>query len=197
MSRFRTLLRFGTTASYIYMKKILIFLSLLAVAVIERLWFDLGPNVELIMVASILASMYLGRKWGVALALIALAMTDLVIGNTMIMVFTWSAFALIAFGGKLLKNFRGNKQILASGGYGLVSALWFYFYTNFGVWLITPMYEKSWSGLIMCYTMALPFLRIHAVSSGLLIVGSLSIIKIIESLKNLGTQLKSEAVPQL
>lgn len=178
-------------------RKIAIFLVLLLVALAERLWFDLGPNVELIMVASVLASMYLGRKWGAGLAVLALALSDMVIGNTMIMVFTWSAFAVIGFGGYLIKKWQGSKQVVAAGGYGLVSALWFYFYTNFGVWLITPMYEKSLSGLVLCYTMALSFLRIHAVSSGLFLTGAIVVIQIINNLKSLGIRWKAEAVPQL
>ena len=41
-------------------------LGLIAVAVSERLWWDLGPNVELVMMSSVLASVYLGRRFGVA-----------------------------------------------------------------------------------------------------------------------------------
>jgi len=161
------------------LKKTLIFLLLLIVALAERLWFDLGPNVELIMLTSVLASMYLGKKWGVALAILALALSDLVIGNTMIMVFTWSAFAGIAFLGGLIKKWKGGKRVVVAGGYGLVSALVFYFYTNFGVWLISGMYQKTLAGLIKCYVMALPFLRLHAVSSVVLLTGSVLIVNIL------------------
>ncbi len=181
-------------------KKVLIFISLLSLALVERLWFDLGPNVELVMVTSVLASMYLGRKWGMSLAILALALSDLVIGNTMIMVFTWSAFLVIGWGGEWIKKWRGNKRIVAAGSYGLVSALWFYFYTNFGVWLITPMYEKNLSGLIQSYVMGLPFLKIHALSSMMLLSGGILTVQLFKkliSLKGLGIWCKSRAVPQL
>ncbi|MBU1085514.1 hypothetical protein KKB06_04165 [Patescibacteria group bacterium] len=160
-------------------KKILIFLGLLLVALAERLWFDLGPNIELIMVASVLASMYLGRKWGASLAVVALALSDLVLGNTMIMLFTWSAFFVIGFNGRWINKWKGGRRIVAGSGYGLVSALGFYFYTNFGVWLITPMYEKTFGGLIKCYVMALPFLRLHAVSSVFLVGGGVAILDLV------------------
>ncbi len=153
------------------MSKILIFLGLLIIALVERLWLDLGPNIELVMVTSVLASMYLGRKWGAGLAVLTLFLSDLIIGNTAIMIFTWSAFMMIGWGGKWIKKWHGDKQILVAGVYGLISALWFYFYTNFGVWLMTSMYEKTFSGLIKCYTMALPFLRLHAVSNMFLVSG--------------------------
>jgi uncharacterized protein DUF6580 len=182
------------------MKKILIFLGLLTLALIERLWLDLGPNVELVMLMSVLASMYLGKKWGVALAILVLALSDLVIGNTMIMVFTWSAFGVIAFGGSMIKNWQGNKKVVAAGSYGLASAMWFYGYTNLGVWLVSGMYQKTFEGLIKCYVMGLPFLRIHAVSSVLFLSGGVIVVELINkliSLKKSGIRCESGAVPQL
>ena len=38
-----------------------------------------------------------------------------------------------------------------------MSAFIFYFITNFGVWLFSNFYEKSFFGLIECYTLAIPF----------------------------------------
>ncbi|MFC1630124.1 DUF6580 family putative transport protein [Patescibacteria group bacterium] len=31
--------------------------------------------------------------------------------------------------------------------------------TNFAVWIFTPWYQKTLSGIIQCYVMALPFFR--------------------------------------
>lgn len=162
--------------------KIILFTGLLILALAERLWLDLGPNVELIMVTSVLASMYLGKKWGAGLAVLALAVSDMVIGNTMIMVFTWSAFTVIGMGGYLVKKWQGSKRVMAAGGYGLISAWWFYFYTNFGVWLITPMYQKNLKGLVECYMMGLPFLRIHLVTSVILVSGGVLVIELVRLL---------------
>ena len=39
--------------------------------------------------------------------------------------------------------------------YGLI----FFLLTNFSVWLFTPWYSKDISGLLYCYTLALPFFR--------------------------------------
>jgi len=171
-------------------RKIILFVCLVIAAISERLWFDLGPNIELVMTVSVLASIYLGRRWGVGVALISLAISDLVIGNTLIMIFTWSAFALIAFGGKMIKG------PLMGAGYGLVGALFFYFYTNFGVWLIGNWYPHTLAGLIQSYVMGLPFLKLHAVSSMLLLGGTLSIIKLV-TLSFRVSRWKSGAVPQL
>ncbi len=174
------------------MKNLFISLVLIAVAVSERLWFDLGPNIELVMTASVLASIYLGRKWGITVALISLAMSDFFLGNSLIMIFTWSGFALIAWGGRGLKGKNG----LFGAGYGLAGALFFYFYTNFGVWLIGNWYPHTLAGLIQSYVMGLPFLKLHAVSSMLLLGGTLSIIKLV-TLSFRVSRWKSGAVPQL
>lgn len=174
------------------MKNLFISLILIVIAVGERLWFDLGPNVELVMTVSVLASICLGKRFGVAVALLSLIISDLVIGNTLIMVFTWSAFALIAWGGRWLKN----KNWLFGAGYGLAGALGFYFYTNFGVWLISGLYPHTVSGLINSYLMGLPFLRLHMISSMIFLGGTLSIINLF-NLRFRVSRCKSGAVPQL
>lgn len=171
-------------------RKIILFLSLVTIAVAERLWFDLGPNIELVMTASVLASIYLGRRWGAGVALISLAISDLVIGNTLIMIFTWSAMALIACGGKMIKG------PLMGAGYGLAGALFFFFYTNFGVWLIGNLYPHTWQGLVNCYIMGLPFLRLHAVSSTVFLGSTISLINLF-NLRIWVSRWKSGAVPQL
>ena len=63
------------------MKNLFISLGLIFLAVAERLWLDLGPNVELVTLMSVLASVYLGRRWGVAVALVALIISDLILGK--------------------------------------------------------------------------------------------------------------------
>lgn len=174
------------------MKNLLISFVLIAVAVSERLWFDLGPNIELIMTASVLASIYIGRKWGMAVALISLAVSDFFLGNTAIMIFTWSGFTVIAWGGRWLKGKNG----LLGAGYGLAGALFFYFYTNFGVWLIGNLYPYTFSGLIQSYVMGLPFLRLQAVGSMVFLGSSISLINLL-NLRFRVSRCKSGAVPQL
>lgn len=175
------------------MKRLSLSLILIFPAVAERLWWDLGPNVELIMTASVLATMYLGRKWGVAVALISLAISDLVLGNTLIMIFTWSGFALIALAGTIIK-----RRAMVAGIYGLAGALWFYFYTNFGVWLIGGLYPHTLAGLMRSYVMGWPFLRLHAVTSVLFLTVSVTLFEILIAFKvKRGIRFNSGAVPQL
>jgi len=146
---------------------------LVFIALAERLWFDLGPNIELITLVSVIASIYLGRRWGVGVAVVVLILSDLVIGNTMILIFTWSAFGLIGYGGGWLKK----KAWWVSGGYGLAASLFFYFYTNLGVWLVCSLYPRTLQGLIDCYMMGLPFLRLQAVSNMIMLPAGLAVIE--------------------
>jgi len=81
-------------------------------------------------------------------------------------------------------------------GYGLVGALFFYFYTNFGVWLIGNLYPHTFSGLINCYMMGLPFLRLQAVGSMVFLGSTISLIKLF-NLRIWVSRCKSGAVPQL
>ncbi len=39
------------------------------------------------------------------------------------------------------------------------NAVIFYLVTNFSVWAGDPLYPKTWTGLIACYTAAIPFFR--------------------------------------
>lgn len=174
------------------MKNLFISLALIAAAVSERLWFDLGPNIELVMTASVLASIYLGRRWGIGVALLSLMISDFFLGNSFIMIFTWSGFAAIAWGGRWLKGKNG----LFGAGYGLLGALFFYFYTNFGVWLIGNWYPHTFSGLIQSYVMGLPFLRLHAVGSMVFLGSTISLINLF-NLRIWVSRCKSGAVPQL
>ena len=76
--------------------KYLILIALFLVAFLERTVFDLGANIELVTMAMILASFYFGKKEAFWLTLAIMAATDIILGNTSILLFTWSGFLLPA-----------------------------------------------------------------------------------------------------
>ena len=41
----------------------------------------------------------------------------------------------------------------------IVSSLLFFLITNFSVWLIYDYYPKTFEGLLLCYTMGIPFVK--------------------------------------
>src|SRR3990167_10060366 len=89
-----------------------IFLGILFLAAfIERVIFDLGPNVELITMAMILSSFYFGKKESFWLTFAIIALSDLVIGNSNIFLFTWSGFLIPAFlASSILKKLITNHR---------------------------------------------------------------------------------------
>jgi hypothetical protein len=70
-------------------------------------------------------------------------------------VFTYSGFLAIV----LLSSKIELRQLRSLFLFLFTSSLGFWLWTNFGCWLYTPVYPKTWQGLSVCYTMALPFLR--------------------------------------
>merc|ERR1712096_420413 len=60
----------------------------------------------------------------------------------------------------VFKNFLQKKLgLFRVAGAALVSSTVFFVATNFAVWTFSPMYEKTWAGLVLCYTMAIPFFQ--------------------------------------
>ena len=57
------------------------------------------PNLEIITVLALIAGIYLGGVYAVAVPLSVIFLSDLVIGNTYIFIFTWTAFAMIGLFG--------------------------------------------------------------------------------------------------
>jgi len=102
------------------MKKILFAIILIALGILFRTRWHLYPNVEFVTAATLLASVYLGRKWGILVPIVIMAISDSIIGNTNIFIFTWSAYILM---GIFTKGKPWMKAITAS--------LFFFVWTNF------------------------------------------------------------------
>jgi len=135
-----------------------IFCLLVLLALGERLWWDMGWNVELVTVGVLLSGIYLGKRWAVAFLVIVMGISDLVLGNTNIWWFTWSAFLLEGVWGR---------RVWFGVGTAIGASLWFYLWTNFGVWLLDGwgMYSNDLAGLMQSYVNALPFLKANLLSN--------------------------------
>ncbi|MEI7689413.1 MAG: DUF6580 family putative transport protein [Candidatus Saccharibacteria bacterium] len=155
------------------MTKIAIAIGLVAVAVGWRIVnheFYFAPNLEFVTVAAVMAAIVLGARWAIIVPLASMIVSDLIIGNSSIFMFTWGAFAVIGASAILLKklNNRPGKQIAASAGFAIISSLTFFVITNFGVWA-QGWYPATLAGLQTCFTLAIPFYRT-------MIIGNLIII---------------------
>ena len=87
------------------------------------------------------------KKFAFLIPILILFISDLFIGISVINIFVYSGFLLVVQLGSKIKSIRFLNIILAS--------LIFFIISNFGVWIIG--YPKTIDGLILCYTMAIPF----------------------------------------
>ncbi|MFC1649434.1 DUF6580 family putative transport protein [Patescibacteria group bacterium] len=148
------------------MRKIVFVFVVITVAFFERVFYDLGPNVELITLAMVLSYLVFGTHKSLLITFGLLMLTDLVIGNTNIFLFTWSGFLLPILFFSVIKS---KSKILGGTIMALVFNLFFFFWTNFGVWYLDVwgMYANDITGLANSYFNGLPFLKLHLVNTAL------------------------------
>lgn len=87
--------------------------------------------------------------------LLAMLVSDLVIGlhSTMLFVYAGMAFAVAC--GLLIRRYRGLTPVASAT---LAGSLGFFAITNFGAWLYSPeLYSRDWAGLAAAYIAAIPF----------------------------------------
>jgi hypothetical protein len=117
------------------------------------------PNLEIATAATFLAVLLLRNRWAAVVPFVVVAVSDAVLGNTQIMWFTWSAWAIVGVGAIFARHLRGPGRYAAALGVGVGGSLWFFAWTNFGVWLMDGMYPTTLDGLLASYVAGLPFLR--------------------------------------
>ena len=119
------------------------------------------PNLEIVTSFSLISGAILGGIFTLIIPLSIIAVTDMYIGNTSILLFTWSAFALIGVFGWVLRDRKSFNFsfVFEMTGMGILASLFFYLYTNLGWWLLSDMYSHTFEGLVHCYIMGLPFFK--------------------------------------
>ena len=151
--------------STIINKKNLIIAIIMLAAVLTRLVPHL-PNFTPVTAIALFGGLYISNKiLAYALPLIIMFISDIFLGFSSITLFVYSGFMLVTLIGKLRK--KSNILTISMG------SLSFFIVTNFGVWLLG--YPKTWTGLVECYTLALPFFRNSLLGdffySGVMIIG--------------------------
>lgn len=137
--------------------KIIVAIAIILLAAASRLVkhpFNFTP----VAAMALFAGCYLQKKWAVVLPLAAMFVSDYFIGfyDWPVMISVYTSIALAFFIGWFLREyFKWYNVILAS----LASSVAFFVITNFAVWAFFDWYPHSWSGLISCFTLALPFFR--------------------------------------
>ncbi len=137
--------------------KIIISIALILLGVITRTSVHLW-NFTPIVAMSLFAGVYLGRNYIAPIVVGSMLIGDFIIGfyTTEVMLSVYGSFLLIGGIGIIISNHRSIATIIAGS---ISSSVLFYIVTNFFVWKFTSLYTQTFDGLIMSYTMALPFLR--------------------------------------
>ena len=128
------------------------------------------PNVAPIAGMALFGAAYYSKKyWAYLIPIASMWVSDLILNNVVYAqyfdqfvwfysgsLFTYGAFALIVLLGTVTLKKRNAGRIIFSA---LGASAIFFIVSNFGVWLSSPLYAKSWEGLAACYVAAIPFLQ--------------------------------------
>ena len=146
--------------------QIAVIIGLLVLGALARV-FPHAPNFTPIVAMALFgAVIFKNKNLAILLPMAALLLSDIMLelsfqlgyrsfsGFHSGMIYVYGAFFLIAF----LAYFGLKKANFLSIGLGALGAsVLFFLITNFGVWLSGSMYTMDFTGLIGCYTAAIPF----------------------------------------
>ena len=130
-----------------------IFLSLAASRFIPH-----PPNFTSLLALSFYVPVLFGLRY-LPILLISFVITDLVIGYHFGTHWTWGSVFLI---GLISPFFAKNTTWRFSGA--ILGACIFFVISNFGVWA-SGMYGYTFEGIILCYTLAIPFFAYTLIST--------------------------------
>lgn len=157
-----------TTNKKIYLRFSVISV-LIVLAALSRL-IPHPPNVAPIAGMALFGAAYYSKKyWAYLIPIAAMWVSDMILNNVLYAqyfdsfvwfysgsLFTYAAFALIVLLGSVTLKKKNVGNIIFSA---LGASVIFFIVSNFGVWLTSPLYAKTWLGLTSCYTAAIPFLQ--------------------------------------
>jgi hypothetical protein len=157
----------------IKLKNIAFIISLIAIAVGWRIInhnYQFAPNLELVTAISVLAAITMGWRIALIVPIVTMIISDIIIGNSLIFIFTWGSFAIIGLSAVVLRklNDKPKLQIISSVGFAAAGTFLFFIVTNFGVWL-QGWYPMTWAGLVDCFVMAIPFYRTMLIGNLILV----------------------------
>jgi len=144
-------------------KRLITLSAIVGLAALSRL-LPHPPNVTPIAAMALFAGAHF-RNWRIAflMPIAAMFLSDLVLGFAVYGAVLFKSqpvvylCMIITVGiGRLIENKRSVAQVFTAT---LTSAVIFYVVTNFAVWAGDALYPKTLSGMITCYTAAIPFFR--------------------------------------
>ena len=135
------------------------------------------PNFTPILGMAVFSGAIINRKIVAYLVpLAAMFISDLYLGLHSGMPIIYFTLAICV----LIGTFIESRVTILNSIFGITAGvLVFYLITNFTVWYGSGMYENSFSGLITCYVMGLPFLQNTFISSLIYGMGAFLIYEVI------------------
>ena len=118
-----------------------------------------APNFTPMLTIALMSGLYIKNRFAILIPILIMLLSDLFIGSHITAPWIYGSFLMIFLIGRLIKN--NSFSVLL---YSILSSLLFFIITNFGVW-ISGGYSYSLEGLIICYTMAIPFFKNTLIST--------------------------------
>jgi len=149
--------------NFITKENILSFLYISVLLAIGRL-IPHPPNFTPILAAAIVAPYILNNRFiSLLIPLSAMIIADFFIGFYSGIIWVYGSIFLCGVLSEYSKKFKNYK--LQLGVMSLLSSIIFFVITNFSVWFFGDLYPKTYDGLLLCYTMAIPFFQNTAIST--------------------------------
>ncbi len=155
----------------------MIAIVLISIAVLSRTMLHI-PNFAAIAAVAVFSGFYFRGTWAYIIPLAAVLISDYIIGfyDLGTMSFVYFAWILPVLIGKWNLKFDGLNnlfnKVFGTATKAILASVSFYVISNFGVWLFAGMYPMTFTGLIECYTLAVPFFR-YTILGDLLFSGML------------------------
>lgn len=131
-------------------------IGLIIVAAVLFRIFPHAPNLVPVGAIALFAGYVIKNKWGIAIPVVIMALSDFYIGYHDTMWFVYGSYIAIALLGRVFASRLSLPTVVLLS---ISSSILFYIVTNFGVWLMGTMYTKDVSGLMQSYVYAIPFFR--------------------------------------
>ena len=129
-------------------------ISLILILTFSRL-IPHPPNFTPIIAMAIMSGYFFRNIYlSLFVMLFSMLLADVFIGFYYNMIFVYLTLFLITFIFFNISNKINSKNLLICS---LTGSLVFFIFSNFGVWVLGSLYEKSLTGLVECYILAIPF----------------------------------------
>ena len=136
------------------LKKEIFPISLILILAFARL-IPHPPNFTPIIAVAIMSSYFFRNiLLSCTVIIISMLLADIFIGFYKNIFFVYLSLLLITY---IFSHINRKIKLKNLFIFGLLGSIIFFILSNFGVWILSEMYEKNLNGLINCYLLAVPF----------------------------------------